>query len=373
MEIFNEGILTIDDHEMTTRGIKQILNEKGFGNVYTAQNSESALKILKKEKSNIKLILTDINHNKGTNGVEFVKEISSSHGYPLGIVFLTCMEKEYFLPNYGGYEEFVNSLNPFTVMEVGYIRKMIVDEKLLPEVCRKSLRAVHKESLRLKRLMDNEYMALSLDEGRYKLVGMTYDQQMEVFDVKGSQHLLSFIYGFESTRIGNAIQELEYLINKENVKEVELQNFFETNPKFLQDDSYKKVHPHIVLKCNQKIRHIPDFILEPFDKNNLSDILELKLPCKRIYTTGRYPKISAHVRSAQAQLQAYRSFFEDDVNRIRIRQEYGLTLYDPKMIVVIGRRSNLDPVLIKRLGKDIPNLSIRNYDEIIARMKRKIC
>lgn len=113
---------------------------------------------------------------------------------------------------------------------------------------------------------------------------------------------------------------------------------------------------------------IPDFLLEPFDQNGLADLLELKLPKVPIVVgTKDRRRLSAKVAEAVAQLRTYGDYFDDPRNITSLRERYGLTVYRPRMFVLIGRRQALDPVAMRRLEGDV---TLWTYDDIIDRARR---
>ncbi len=77
-------------------------------------------------------------------------------------------------------------------------------------------------------------------------------------------------------------------------------------------------------------------------------------------------------QEACAQLREYSAYFEDKANRDLIQREYGLLAYKPKMIVIIGRRGNVDPIIRRRIESDLPQLTLRTYDDVLARAKARI-
>jgi hypothetical protein len=75
---------------------------------------------------------------------------------------------------------------------------------------------------------------------------------------------------------------------------------------------------------------------------------------------------------ACAQLREYNIYFENKETRDRIYREYGLLTYRPKMIVIIGRRGNVDPLSFCRIQSDLPNLVLRTYDDVVNRAKARL-
>lgn len=116
-------------------------------------------------------------------------------------------------------------------------------------------------------------------------------------------------------QILNKIEEFEYLINSDNIKENDIQIFFEKNPEFLLSlGNYEAAFSQIVLQ-NQDYNFIPDFLLKPLTSNYL-DIVELKLPKEKVIVSKKNrARFSSAVYEGIAQLRTYRNFFRDSHNR----------------------------------------------------------
>jgi len=105
----------------------------------------------------------------------------------------------------------------------------------------------------------------------------------------------------------------------------------------------------------------------------LSDLLELKLPSAPVFVLKkRRMRFSAAVFEACAQLREYSAFFDEERNRRVVQERYGILAYRPKMIVIIGRQGSVDPIAVRRIEQDLPNLYLRTYDDVINRMKTKV-
>ena len=168
-----------------------------------------------------------------------------------------------------------------------------------------------------------------------------------------------------------AIKEFETMLNQPDTPERAWQDFFTRQPQFITGYDYKNAHPHLVLRQDNQTKLIPDFVLEPYDSGELSDILELKLPRARpvVGTGGRRRQISSALSGASAQLREYHDFFESSTNRRRFQEEYGLNLFRPELILVMGRNVDFNPIEIKTL---LPHLGLRTYDQILSRAKRAL-
>jgi hypothetical protein len=171
-----------------------------------------------------------------------------------------------------------------------------------------------------------------------------------------------------SHELGTNIEELEHLINSRDALEADFQLFFERHSEFITAHQYAAAHPHLVLSRDGEGPLIPDFLLEPFDQGGLADLLELKLPNVPIVVGAKdRRRLSAKVAEAVAQLRTYRDYFDDPRNIASFRERSGLTVFRPRMFVLIGRRPAVDPIDMRRLEGDV---TLWTYDDIIDRARR---
>lgn len=220
---------------------------------------------------------------------------------------------------------------------------------------------------------EEDFIALGLFDDKIKLVTMTLDGEYQFIDETHKLHKIFYILSSETMALQEAVEELECLINNKNTKENDLQNFFVRNPEFILNDEYKRAHSHIVLNREKEEALIPDFVLEPIETNPLCDILELKLPSKQVYILKKNRiRFSSAVNEACAQLREYSMYFDEDKNREAVYKRYSLQAYRPKMFVIIGRQGSVNPIDARKAQVDAPQLNIRTYDDVIARMKAKI-
>lgn len=77
------------------------------------------------------------------------------------------------------------------------------------------------------------------------------------------------------------------------------------------------------------------------------------------------------VNAAIAQLVDYAKYFDDKANREAFRSRYGLDVYEPRLVVVIGRAHHfLDDVNRRELAQLLPNrASVWTYDDLVNRAK----
>lgn len=165
----------------------------------------------------------------------------------------------------------------------------------------------------------------------------------------------------------STIKNFETLINKSNVEEREIQSFLETNPVFLESLGYSMVHPHILLEDEETDKRlIPDFLLEkPGDLG--FDILDLKLPQKKLYIKEPHLRVSEHITRAVAQLRAYAGYFDKAENRKRFIQKFGLEPFRPQLIVIIGRKQAFENNVIRKEIEDcMNNVKLLTYDDLLC-------
>lgn len=167
-----------------------------------------------------------------------------------------------------------------------------------------------------------------------------------------------------------AAADLEDLINDPDIREHDLQQFFEAHPHLLTRDSHVRAIPHPVLARNEGDL-IPDFMLE-LDNASFADLVELKLPKARV-VAGRKNRVrpAAELTSALAQVREYQGHFEDSGNRRRFSDTYGVDAYRPAAVIIIGRDApSGDPLELRRLWCDLPgNTTVHTYDDLLRRIR----
>jgi len=222
-------------------------------------------------------------------------------------------------------------------------------------------------------LKEEEVIAVALFGDRMRVVSLTPDGSYNFLDEVQNLRNILYVTSSETMSLQMAVEELEELANSPNSKEKDFQNFFERYPDFILNDEYKNAHHHVVLTKDDGESFIPDFVLEPMNQDSLCDLLELKLPTAPIFVLKKKRmRFSAAVLEACAQLREYSIFFDEEKNRRRIQEEYGLLAFKPKMFVIIGRRGDVDPIDVRKIESDFPNLNLRTYDHVITRTKAKV-
>jgi len=218
-----------------------------------------------------------------------------------------------------------------------------------------------------------DLVALALVGDQIKLVSLRRDGSFDYLDDNSNYHNIFYLRHLTNVLLEDAVEELEYLVNAPNTKEHALHDFFSRNKGLLIPQDYKDAHSKIVLERETGGSLIPDFILEPVESSALCDLLDLKLPSAPIFVMKKNrARFSAAVLEACAQLREYALYFDEERHRRRIKEKYDLLLYRPRIFVIIGRRGDVDPISLRQMELDIPQISLRTYDDIIARAKARL-
>ena len=222
-------------------------------------------------------------------------------------------------------------------------------------------------------LTQDSSVALGLFGDQIKVVSLKADGTYTWLDEIDCLNKVLYIFSSETLALQNAVEELEALVNDPTAKERDFQDFFERNPNFLLNDEYKTAHPHMVLAKDDVEVLVPDFVLEPVDQSSLCDLLELKLPSANVFVLKkRRMHYSGAVIEACAQLREYGAFFDEQKNRNRVYEEYGLQAFKPRMFVIIGRRGDASAIDVRKMESDVPRLRLITYDDLISRMKARV-
>jgi len=216
----------------------------------------------------------------------------------------------------------------------------------------------------------DEAIALLLDDENVRVVGINTDGKYHFLDETQQAHSLLFVASLESVRFKAVVEEFEHLINDSATTEAQLQAFFENHQDFLLDKDYSEARSHITLQKESGDALIPDFALKPWNTKSLCDLLELKLPSARILVgSDARARLSAAVLDAAAQLRDYRDFFENERQRAAVYKSYRLKFFRPKMFVIIGRRKAEHAEAMRSAEGDLPNLTLRTYDDLLERVR----
>lgn len=169
------------------------------------------------------------------------------------------------------------------------------------------------------------------------------------------------------------IEHLSHLLNDQSTKEKDIQKFLEGHPNFLRGLNYKNIYPQLVLERDRQGTLIPDFILEPLD-GDWCDILDLKLPKQKIIV-GRNDRqtLASGIHEVAAQLREYAAYFEQERYRNFVKQKYGLNVYKPRLIALVGR--DLEQMTTDELRRTLtayPDLTILTFDKLLQHARNHI-
>ena len=117
----------------------------------------------------------------------------------------------------------------------------------------------------------------------------------------------------------------------------------------------------------------PDFILEPYD-DMWCDILDIKLPNQSIIV-GRKDRatLAAGIHEVAAQLREYAAYFEEEKHRKWVLEKFGLRVYKPRLIAVVGRdiRQMSDPE-IRRAMTAYSDVHVMTFDQLIQHARSRL-
>lgn len=226
----------------------------------------------------------------------------------------------------------------------------------------------------------NDYQyTLTNDEGRFqfRIIGHLTDALMRNEHGGLNQHRALITHaggiGFFTSE---CIEELEDLINTASTPEGAFQDFFERHPHFLRRNDHREVHPHVYL-TREEGPLIPDFILTNPDTQQAT-LLELKragLKTRLVRNPRNRIRFSDAIMEARAQLLEYRDWFDIEQNRRSMINIFGMEVFKPKIMVIIGRSSEFGTGIRRaKLADRVPDLDVLTYDDILqfARQRKLI-
>ncbi|HKV36890.1 MAG TPA: Shedu anti-phage system protein SduA domain-containing protein [Pyrinomonadaceae bacterium] len=222
--------------------------------------------------------------------------------------------------------------------------------------------------------IDTLNLILTLSNGRIQILPGQQDGifKLALSDNPNSELIIAAPYVIANvTRsyIRDEIEEFEELINSSRSTEHDIQKFLENHPKFLLGHEYQKLHPQVILEREEQGKLIPDFLVQPFNKE-FCDIVDLKLPsAPLIVGKDNRKRFSSSIAEAAAQLRTYRDYFDDGRRREAVKRRYGITAYRPRLAVILGRAVEMDAVLYKQIQGDLLNIEVITYDDLIQRAK----
>jgi Domain of unknown function (DUF4263) len=166
---------------------------------------------------------------------------------------------------------------------------------------------------------------------------------------------------------------LESLVNEPGTKERHIQAFLERHPNFLRGLNYQNIYPQLILERVGEGPLRPDFILEPLD-DGFCDILDIKLPKQKLYVGGKdRGQLAAGLHEVAAQLREYAAYFEQAKHRKFVREKYGLKVYRPRLIAVVGRdMKEMTNEQVRRAMTAYDNLQFMTFDELIQHARNRL-
>src|SRR6266478_3023182 len=169
------------------------------------------------------------------------------------------------------------------------------------------------------------------------------------------------------------ISKLEHLLNDPSTRERHLQKFLENHPSFLRGMNYSNVYSQIVLQRDDGSALRPDFMLEPYD-DTWCDILDLKLPIQSIIVGGKdRATLASGIHDVAAQLREYASYFEEEKYRRWVLEKYGLRVYKPRLIAVVGRdMREMTKAQIRRAMTAYNDVQIITFDQLVRHAKTRL-
>ena len=169
------------------------------------------------------------------------------------------------------------------------------------------------------------------------------------------------------------IRMLEGLLNDQHTKERDLQRFFEQHPSFLRGLNYKNIYPQLVLQRDDGSQLKPDFILEPFE-GGWCDILDIKLPKQKIIVgRGDRKALASGIHEVVAQLREYAAYFEERKHRTYVQEKYGLRVYKPRLVALVGRDlAQMSSPQLRRAMTHYENCQILTFDDLITHSKNRL-
>ncbi len=179
------------------------------------------------------------------------------------------------------------------------------------------------------------------------------------------------VAGFNRSTLLPALGDLEALIRDDGVAERELQDFMEAYPEFITGIDYIEAVPLVVFELDDGSKHIPDFVLRPIGSDPC-DLLELKRPDAKVVTVvGNDRVLSRTAAAGVRQLERYSEALFSPGVRDRVAQQYGLEIVRPRLQLVVGRISSVNPSDI-RAAAAFSTVQVETWDHILTRNRFRL-
>jgi hypothetical protein len=233
--------------------------------------------------------------------------------------------------------------------------------------------------------LDNLGLLVSYEHGRYRvgpaLTPRDRDVEGEFYygpaDARESVKGKYFTVDRDNYGIQYEIELFEALINRPDVRELDLQRFFEEHPHFLVATRLMQALPHVSLVDQKGKLLIPDFVLKPIvaaQRDSNWEILDLKHPqAKLLAGPTNHIRFSQEVMKAINQVKDYKDHFEDPRNSGAVTEVLGHPLKHPRLGVLIGRMpENADVEALEQAQAREPEVRVVTYDEVLETQKALI-
>ena len=231
------------------------------------------------------------------------------------------------------------------------------------------LRGFELENEQINTFQNEDNVVLSYFEGKFILRQQRSDGSVVIADGVETKEGIFFPF-FSSTSV--ALSELEELINDSNVSEDDLQKFLERYPELILDNDYRSAIPQARIITDDNSWEA-DFLLIPYNQNDFSKILELKLPKEQVSNGEKngHQRLSAKLYHALQQIKDYYDAFDNISTRSRFKEKYGNDIYKPDLQLIIGRKGEFQ-VKHNFLGTQRQyNIKIMDWDTFLEKQKRK--
>jgi Domain of unknown function (DUF4263) len=179
----------------------------------------------------------------------------------------------------------------------------------------------------------------------------------------------------------NAIDEFEELVNRRDLAEMEIHDFFLRHPEFLYRNEFNKIwhEPRLQIPKELSMDFIdntvrPDFILGRDGPDDPLCLVEVKLPDVPLLVSNAR-QMSAKVTAGISQLRRYKRYFADASTVEERRRVLGSNLAYPRCLLLIGRlpKGRSAKTALERVREDeLPGIHLLTYDEVIEFQRQRI-
>lgn len=162
------------------------------------------------------------------------------------------------------------------------------------------------------------------------------------------------------------IKDYEGLINKPEIEESELQDFFETNT--LAKDLFFRGVKEFFPRKSLGGERIPDFIAILHTGEHV--LIEIEEPTDILFKEDGDPTVD--FTQAEQQIQNYLTWVDEDKDFLRKRGLPNISVENTKGLLVIGMKSKLKPEEITKMNRKNygrNDYTIKTFDEILLENK----